>query len=148
MQDFNGLPIKQLREMRNAAGLPSAKHESKESIVRQLTVAAYPEAILKEFQQKPVLRQAPSAQVVVALTPEQVTDGLQSYINRGLKVKFDDISWFIKNGAAEDSGNLAMPIAHIRSAADRVMKARLPAQVNGEFDTITSAIGRLPVMGL
>jgi hypothetical protein len=148
MQDFNGMSIKELRELRNAAGLPSAKHESKEAIVRQLTVAAFPEAILKEFQQKPVIRQAPEPQMVVALTPEQVTEGLQSYINRGLKVRFDDISWFIKNGAAEDSGNLAMPIAAIRTAADRVMKARLPAQVTGEFDPMTSAIGRLPVMGL
>lgn len=148
MENFNNLSIKELREMRNAAGLPSAKHESKEAIVRQLTVAAFPEAILKEFQQKPVVRQKPEQQVVVALTPEQVTDGLQSYINRGLKVRFDDISWFIKNGAAEDSGNLAMPLAAVKAAADRVMKARLPAQVTGEFDPMTSAIGRLPVMGL
>lgn len=148
MQDFNSMSIKELREMRTAAGLPSAKHESKEAIVRQLAVAAFPEAVLKEFQQKPVVRQVPEPQVVVALTPEQVSEGLQSYINRGLKVRFDDISWFIKNGAAEDSGNLAMPIAAIRAAADRVMKARLPAHVTGEFDPMTSAIGRLPVMGL
>ena len=146
MESLGNLPIKDLREMRKRIGLSGAKGESKEAIIRQLQTASFPEAIMKEFQQKPIVRQAPKTVEVVKLTPEEVTEKLQAYINRGLKVRFDDVSWMMKNGAAEDSGSLSMPLVAILQKADHLMRARFPAQINGEFDEIATARGRIPVL--
>lgn len=147
MENLAELPIKELRAMRNKLGFKGVKGESKQSILLQIQGSQYP-VVLESFQEKHVKRLARKADLVTKLTPEQITEALQPFMGRGLKVRFDDVSWQVKNGAAEDSGSLTMPINAIVQRVSKVMSARFPAAVTGEFDPMSSAKGSIPVLTL
>jgi len=68
----------------------------------------------------------------VVLTADEIMEVIQPMIQRGLKVAFldDDKTWSFKNGVAEDSGSVTMPLALIEQRAYALMRARLPARID------------------
>ena len=50
-----------------------------------------------------------------------ITDLLEPYIMRGLKLTFDEEHWFMANGVKNDTGTIRMPLRHVLDAARRVM---------------------------
>ncbi len=48
----------------------------------------------------------------------------------------------MKNGPAEDSGSLSVPLKWIRFKAKEIADARFPAVIKGEFD----AVRNIPVL--
>jgi len=69
---------------------------------------------------------------VITLTADEIMVVVQPMIQRGLKVSFldDGKTWHFKNGVAEDSGSVTIPLTVIEQRAYSLMRARLPARVD------------------
>ena len=54
----------------------------------------------------------------VKLTPNEVLDGLQDYIEYGVKVRVDDLHWYVQKGKLSVSGSLFVPLKAVKEGAD------------------------------
>lgn len=146
--------MKELRAIAKDIGLPGVKAESADNLRARIAITMEPGIIdaLTPPPVNPVQLVAKQKEAQTMLTPEVVMQALEPLKAR-LKIAFynDDgeptlhkaTTWHIKNGPAEDSGSLTVPLKWIRFKAQEIANARFPATINGEFE----AVRKIPVLG-
>lgn len=153
MLDLTGKNMKELREIAKQIGLPGVKGESMEALRARIVITMEPSVIdaLTPPDLNPVQLKRKEPQVQNLLTPQQVMDALEPFKNRIKLAFYDDegnmtlegaTTWCVRNGAAEDSGSLSVPLKWIRFKAQEIANARFPAVIKDEFD----AVRNIPVL--
>ncbi len=71
-----------------------------------------------------------------ALEPFKSKIKLAFYDDEGRVSLTNATTWCVKNGPAEDSGSLSVPLKWIKFKAQEIANARFPAVINGEFDQV------------
>lgn len=139
--------MKELREMARSIGLPMIQHEKAEQLRARIVITMEPSVIdaLTVPDLNPVQLKVREKEALVMLTPEEVVAALEPFKTK-IKLAFYDeegnpsrtnaTTWCIKNGPAEDSGSLSVPLKWIRFKAQEIANARFPAVINGEFDQV------------
>ena len=154
MLDLKNKNMKELREIAKNIGLPGIKAESMEALRARIVITMEP-GVLDAFNvdklYDPVQLKTKKPEVANMLTPEQVMEALEPFKNK-IKLAFYDadgkmttenaVTWMVKNGPAEDSGSLSVPLKWITFKAKEIANARFPAVINGEFD----AVRNIPVL--
>ncbi len=153
MLDLQSKNMKELREIAKQIGLPGVKAESLESIRMRIAITMEPGIIdaLTPPDLNPVQLKKKEAAPSAMLTPAQVMEALEPFKGK-IKLAFYDeegnvttenaTTWCVKNGPAEDSGSLSVPLKWIRFKASEIAQARFPAVIKGEFD----AVRNIPVL--
>lgn len=153
MLDLRSKNIKELREIAKNIGLPAIQHEKAESLRARIVITMEPSVIdaLTPPDLKPVEQRTRYDKPQVMLTPEQVMEALEP-LKAKIKLAFYDdegeatltgaTTWHVKNGPAEDSGSLSVPLKWIRFKAQEIANARFPAVIKGEFDDVR----KIPVL--
>jgi hypothetical protein len=150
LQDKN---MKELRAIAKQIGLPGIKAESMESLRARIVITMEPSVIdaLTPPDLNPVQLKRKEVAPPTTLTPQQVMEALEPFKNKIKLAFYDDegnmttlnaTTWCVKNGPAEDSGSLSVPLKWIRFKAQEIANARFPAVINGEFD----AVRNIPVL--
>lgn len=148
MLDLTNKNMKELREIAKNLGLPGVKAESMEALRARIVITMEPgvlDALNVDRLYDPVELKRKQQPVEVMLTPEQVMAALEPFKSKIKLAFYDDegnasitnaTSWCIKNGPAEDSGSLSVPLKWIKFKAQEIAAARFPAVINGEFDQV------------
>lgn len=148
MLDLTNKNMKELREIAKKIGLPGVKAESAQQLRARIVITMEPGVIdtLTPPDLHPVQLKKKEAEPANMLTPDQVMKALKPFKNKIKLAFYDDegnpsltdaTSWCVKNGPAEDSGSLSVPLKWIRFKAQEIANARFPAVLNDpEFDKI------------
>lgn len=153
MLDLQSKNIKQLREIARNIGLPLIQHEKAEQLRSRIVITMEPGVIdaLTLPDLNPVEQRKHKDKPQVMLTPEQVMEALEPFKARIKLAFYDDegestimkaTTWHVKNGPAEDSGSLSVPLKWIKFKAQEIANARFPAVIKGEFDDVR----KIPVL--
>jgi hypothetical protein len=152
MLDLKNKTMKELRDIAKNIGLPGVKAESADNLRARILITMEPSVI--DALTVPDLNPAQHKRVekpIVTLTPEQVMAALEPFKSKIKLAFYDDAgnmttqgatTWAIKNGPAEDSGSLSVPLKWIVFKAQEIANARFPAVIKGEFD----AVRNIPVL--
>ena len=148
MLDLTNKSMKELREIAKQIGLPGVRAESMEQLRARIVITMEPgviDALTVPDIINPVQIKKKELNQPVILTPEQVMAALEPFKGK-IKLQFYDdegnpsltnaTTWCVKNGPAEDSGSLSVPLKWIRFKAQEIAQARFPAVINGEFDQV------------
>ena len=152
MLDLTNKNMKELREIAKQIGLPGVKAESMEALRARIVITMEPGVLdalyvdkLDPVNADPVQLKKKEKPVEVMLTPEQVIAALEPFKAK-LKLAFYDedgqpsitnaTTWHVKNGPAEDSGSLSVPLKWIKFKASEIAKARFPAVIRDEFEKV------------
>ena len=145
MLDLQNKNMKELRDIAKQIGLPGVKAESMQQLKARIAITMEPGIIdsLTVPDLNPVQLKRKEKAPDPVLTPEQVMAALEPFKGK-LKLAFYDedgnvttqnaTTWAVKNGPAEDSGSLSVPLKWIRFKAQEIANARFPAVIKGEFD--------------
>lgn len=153
MLNLQNKNMKELREIAKNIGLPGVKAESMQQLRARIVITMEPGVIdaLTVPDLNPVKVKRKEKEINPVLTPEQVMNALEPFKSKIKLAFYDDegkvtttgaTTWAIKNGPAEDSGSLSVPLKWIRFKAQEVANARFPAIIKGEFD----AVRNIPVL--
>lgn len=145
--------MKELREIAKNIGLPGVKAESAQQLRARIVITMEPSVIdaLTVPDLNPVQLKRKESIPSPVLTPEQVMEALEPFKAKIKLAFYDDegnmtltnaTSWCVKNGPAEDSGSLSVPLKWIRFKAQEIANARFPAVIKGEFDDVR----KIPVL--
>lgn len=148
MLDLTEKNMNELRAMAKELGLPMIQHEKADQLRARIVITMEPGVIdaLTAPDLHPVqLKKKAEINPPVMLTPEQVMKALEPFKSK-IKLQFYDdegnpsltsaTTWCVKNGPAEDSGSLSVPLKWIVFKAQEIANARFPAVINGEFDQV------------
>jgi len=153
MLDLTDKNMKELREIAKQIGLPGIKAESMESLRARIVLTLEPGVIdaLTPPDLNPIQQKKKEPQVTNLLTAQQVLDALEPFKGK-IKIAFYDdegnmttdgaTSWCVRNGVAEESGRMSVPLKWIRFKAQEIANARFPAVIKDEFD----AVRNIPVL--
>lgn len=108
-----------LRAIATQIGLTPHHASKEEKIITEILMVQKPEI---KAEEKPV-------EVAVMNDPDEIRKALKFFTDKGGKVMFTDENWHIKNGIAEDSGHLTVPIPSIVTKAQMLLRARMPARI-------------------
>jgi len=147
MLDLTNKTMKELREIAKNIGLPGVKAESMQQLRARIVLTMEPGVIdsLTVPDLNPIKQKAKESKPEPMLTPEQVMAALEPFKSKIKLAFYDDegnpsltnaTSWCVKNGAAEDSGSLSVPLKWIRFKAQEIANARFPAVIKDEFDKV------------
>ncbi len=154
MLELRDKNMKELRAIAKEIGLAGVKAESADNLRARIAITMEPSIIdaLTPPPIDPVQLKIKPAEPVVANTVEAVMKALDPFKSK-LKLAFYDedgnptteraTTWHVKNGPAEDSGSLTVPIKWIRFKAQEIANARFPASIAGEFEKVRG----IPVLG-
>lgn len=153
MLDLTNKTMKELREIAKNIGLPGIRSESAQQLRARIVITMEPGVIdaLTVPDLHPVQLKRKEVIPEAMLTPEQVMAALEPFKGKIKLAFYDDegnptmegaTTWCIKNGPAEDSGSLSVPLKWIKFKAQEIANARLPAVIKGEFD----AVRNIPVL--
>jgi len=153
MLDLAKKNMRELREIAKQIGLPGVKAESMESLRARIVITMEPGVIdaLTPPDLNPVQLKRKEKAPDPVLTPEQVMEALEPLKGKVKLAFYDDegnlttegaTTWAVKNGPAEDSGSLSVPLKWIRFKAQEIANARFPAVIKGEFDDVR----KIPVL--
>lgn len=118
--DYELLQLKTIHEVRaltRQKGLRWAKTEKKAELIKRLMeipdpIKPEPKEVKKEEEKVPVASQ------------EEILEALEDNLTRGLKIKFEDGSWHMRNlQGREDTGTLTMPLTVIKRVANTLTGA-------------------------
>ncbi len=152
MLDLRNKDMKELRAIAKQIGLPGVKAESADNLRARIAITMEPGLVdaLTPPDLNPVQLKKKETQSVM-LTPEQVMKALEPFKSK-IKLAFyneegemtteNATTWCVKNGPAEDSGSLSVPLKWITFKASEIANARFPAVIKGEFD----AVRNIPVL--
>ncbi len=153
MLDLQNKSMKELREIAAKIGLPGVKAESMQSLKARIVITMEPGVIdaltVPELGEPQLKRKEKTPDPV--LTPEQVMKELEPLKGRIKLAFYDDAgnmtieaatTWHVKNGPAEDTGSLSVPINILARKARHIAEARFPAVIKGEFDDVR----KIPVL--
>lgn len=148
MLDLVNKNMKELREIAKNIGLPGIRAENAEQLRARIVVTMEPgvlDALNVDRIYDPVQLKKKEKGAEVMSTPQQIMAALEPFKSK-IKLAFYDedgnvslenaTSWCVKNGPAEDSGSLSVPIKWIKFKAQEIANARFPAVINGEFDQV------------
>ena len=148
MLDLTDKNMKELRAIAKDLGLPAIQHEKMEQLRARIVITMEPGVVdsLTVPDLNPVQLKRKEATPDSMLTPEQVMKSLEPFKGR-IKLAFyndegtltdgkDATTWCVKNGAAEDSGSLSVPLKWIVFKAQEIASARFPAVIKDEFDKV------------
>jgi hypothetical protein len=152
MMDLTNKSMKELREIAKNIGLPGVKAETAQQLRARIVITMEPGVIdaLTPPDLNPVQLKVKKEQVTIN-TPEQVMEALEPFKSKIKLAFYDDegnmttegaTTWCVRNGAAEDSGSLSVPLKWIRFKAQEIANARFPAVIKGEFDDVR----KIPVL--
>jgi len=140
MNDLTGKNMKELRAIAKELNLTGVKAESAESLRLRITLAMQP-GLMNELNKNPVLADKKpvldiqikptwlnAQDVVEALRPFQEKIKLAFYDANGNPSSANAATWHVRNGPAEDSGSMTMPIELIKRKAQIIADARFPAK--------------------
>lgn len=147
MMDLQNKSMKELREIAKSIGLPGIKAESMQQLRARIVITMEPSVIdaLTVPDLNPMQLKKKPVEIPNVLTPEQVMTALEPLKGKIKLAFYDDdgnvttngaTTWAVKNGPAEDSGSLSVPLKWIRFKAQEIANARFPAVINGEFDQV------------
>ncbi len=147
MLDLQNKNMKELREIAKQIGLPGMKAESMQQLRARIVITMEPGVIdaLTVPDLNPVQLKRKDKAPDTVLTPEEVMTALEPFKGKIKLAFYDDAgnvttqgatTWAVKNGHAEDSGSLSVPLKWIRFKAQEIANARFPAVINGEFDAV------------
>lgn len=122
----------QLREQAKMMGLPAIKHETKDALTARIYQGVQDTTKPKPKFDKPEV-------IKYYSSPESILEALKPYIDKGLKITFDDDSYFFKRDVAEDSGTLHQSLNAIRNSARVMMQARHPAKIKNSTGELVLA---------
>lgn len=153
MMDLQNKTMKELREIANQIGLPGVKAETAQQLKARIVITMEPSVIdaLTPPDLNPVQLKRKDKAPEPASTPEQVMSALEPLKSKIKLAFYDDegnmttenaTTWAVKNGPAEDSGSLSVPLKWIRFKAQEIANARFPAVIKGEFDDVR----KIPVL--
>lgn len=151
MLDLTNKNMKELREIAKQIGLPGVKAESMQALRARIVITMEPGVIDSLTVPHPVQQKIKETKPEVMLTPDQVMAALEPFKGKIKLAFYDDdgnvtttgaTTWAVKNGPAEDSGSLSVPLKWIRFKAQEIANARFPAVIKGEFD----AVRNIPVL--
>lgn len=154
MLDLTNKNMKELREIAKNIGLPGVRAESMEALKARIVITMEPgvlDALNVDRLQDPVQLKKKESAPVVMLTAQQVMAALEPLKGKIKLAFYDDegnlttdnaTTWAVKNGPAEDSGSLSVPLKWIRFKAQEIANARFPAVIKGEFDEVR----KIPVL--
>lgn len=144
MIDLTDKTMKELRAIAKEIGLPGVRAESAEQLRARIVITMEPGVIDALTVPDIIQQKRKESASIVMLTPEQVTAALEPFKSKIKLAFYDDegnvsltnaTTWCVKNGAAEDSGSLSVPLKWIRFKAQEIANARFPAVINdAEFD--------------
>ncbi len=145
--DLQNKSMKELREIAKSIGLPGIKAESMQQLRARIVITMEPSVIdaLTVPDLNPMQLKKKPVEIPNVLTPEQVMTALEPLKGKIKLAFYDDdgnvttngaTTWAVKNGPAEDSGSLSVPLKWIRFKAQEIANARFPAVINGEFDQV------------
>lgn len=147
MLDLTNKTMKELREIAKQIGLPGVRAESAQQLRARIVITMEPGVIdsltvpdlnpvqLKKKEINPDPMNTPE-QVMKALEPFKSKIKLQFYDDDGEPSLTNATQWHVKNGPAEDTGSLSVPLKWIRIKAQEIANAHFPAVINGEFDKV------------
>jgi hypothetical protein len=145
LQDKN---MKELRQIAKQIGLPGVKAESMEQLRARIVITMEPGVIdaLSIPDVNPVQLKRKEVVPDPANTPEAVMKALEPFKGKINLAFYDDegnittegaTTWAVKNGPAEDSGSLTVPLKWILFKASEIANARFPAVINDPgFDKV------------
>lgn len=147
MLDLTNKTMKELREIAKNIGLPGVRAESAQQLRARIVIMMEPGVIdaLTVPDLHPVQLKKKEKKTEIVLTPEQVMAALEPFKGKIKLAFYDDegnvsltnaTTWCVKNGPAEDSGSLSVPLKWIKFKAQEIANARFPAVINGEFDQV------------
>lgn len=154
MLDLTDKTMKELRSIAKDLGLAMIQHEKAQQLRARIVITMEPGVIdaLTPPPVDPVQLKRRPAEEAKACTPREVMVALEPFKNK-IKLAFYDThgnpstehatTWHVKNGPAEDSGSLTVPLKWILFKAQEIANARFPATINGEFEKVRN----LPVLG-
>jgi len=139
IQDLPSKNMKELRAIAKELGLQGVKAESAHALRTRITLHLQP-GLLNELNKNPVLAdKKPVLDIAIKphwLSAQEVIEALRPY--QKLQIMFYDVNgnkstgncktWHIKNGPAEDSGSMTMPLHIIKVKAEIINGARFPAK--------------------
>lgn len=152
MLELRDKKMPELRAIAKQIGLPGVKAESADALRARIAITMEPGLVdaLTPPDLNPVQLKKKETQSVM-LTPEQVMKALEPFKSK-IKLAFyneegemtteNATTWCVKNGPAEDSGSLSVPLKWITFKASEIANARFPAVIKGEFD----AVRNIPVL--
>jgi hypothetical protein len=154
MLELHNKSMRELRDIAKQIGLPGVKAESMQALRARIAITLEPGIIdaLTPPDLNPVQQKKREDKPLVMLTPDEVMAALEPFKGK-IKLAFYDadgnltngtsaVTWAVKNGPAEDSGSLSVPLKWIRFKAQEIANARFPAVIKGEFD----AVRNIPVL--
>lgn len=158
IEDLPNKSMKELRQIAKELGLTTTR-ESAEALRARITLTLQPglmDALNKNGTEagrdKAVEAAKPKAQIIIPPkwhTAQEVVEALRPYQER-IKLAFYDQNgqpssayaktWHVKNGPAEDSGNMTMPLELIRRKAEQIANARFPAKITRSGTDLDGAL--------
>lgn len=153
MLDLQNKTMKELREIAKNIGLPGVKAESMQQLKARIVITMEPGVIdsLTVPELNPVQLKRKEKTLDPVNMPQAVMDALEPLKGKIKLAFYDDegnmttegaTTWAVKNGPAEDSGSLSVPLKWIRFKAQEIANARFPAVIKGEFDEVR----KIPVL--
>ena len=148
MLNLTDKSMKELRSIAKDLGLPGVKGESLQALRARIVITMEPGVIdsLTVPDLSPVQLKRKEEKPQTVLTPQQVMTALEPFKGKIKLAFYDDdgnvtdgpgaTTWCVKNGPAEDSGSLSVPLKWIRFKAQEIANARFPAVIKDEFDKV------------
>lgn len=146
--DLTNKTMKELRAIAKQIGLPGVRAESMEGLRARIVITMEPgvlDALNVDTLYDPVQLKKKEKSIEVMLTPEQVMNALEPFKSKIKLAFYDDegnpslinaTTWCVKNGPAEDSGSLSVPLKWIKFKAQEIANACFPAVIKDEFDKV------------
>jgi hypothetical protein len=142
IEDLNNKKMPELRKIAKELNLGGVKAESAQALRARIAIAMQP-GLLNELNKNPTLADKKATQPIQIkttwLTAQDVVEALRPFQDR-IKLAFYDANgnassgnaktWHVRNGPAEDSGSMTMPIHLIVRKAEIIAQARFPAKIN------------------
>lgn len=153
MIDLQNKNMKELRAVAKQIGLPMIQHEKADQLRARIVITMEPGVIdaLTPPDLNPVQLKKKETPALVMITPEQVMKALEPFKSKIKLAFYNDegemtaegaTTWCVRNGPAEDSGSLSVPLKWIVFKAQEIANARFPAVIKGEFDDVR----KIPVL--